>query len=84
MNRAVAAVYARSIGVARPLSDEAKDALIDCIMPLVEEVNRMEKILSDPFIQGYLEARKSWGATVPTSPTDSPGPESTTPASPST
>lgn len=61
MNKAVSAVYARSIGVPRPLSDEAKDALIACIMPLVDEVNRMDGILRDPFIKGYLEARKSWG-----------------------
>ena len=61
MNRAVAAVYARSIGVQRPLSDEAKDALIECIMPLVDEVNRLDAIVRDPFIKGYLEARKSWG-----------------------
>lgn len=62
MNKAVAAVYARSIGVPRPLSDEAKDALIDCIMPLVEEVNRMDELLRDPFIKGYIEARKQWTA----------------------
>lgn len=53
---------ARSIGVPRPLSDKAKDELIDCIMPLCDEINRMEKLLDDPFIAGYL---KRFPPTVP-------------------
>ena len=61
MNRAVAAVYARSIGTDHT-DQKVRDSLIDCIMPLVAEVNRMEAILDDPFIRGYLETRKQWGA----------------------
>lgn len=64
MNPAVAAVYARSIGTDHA-DQKVRDSLIDCIMPLVNEVNRMEALLDDPFIRGYLEARKQWG-TAPT------------------
>jgi hypothetical protein len=59
MNPAVAAVYARSIGTDHS-DQKVRDKLIDCIMPLVAEVNRLEGLLDDPFIRGYLEARKQW------------------------
>lgn len=58
MNKACAAVYARSIGVPRPLLDKAKDDLIDCLPDLLAEVQRMEEIMQDPFIKGYLAMRE--------------------------
>jgi hypothetical protein len=69
MNPAVAAVYARSIGTDHS-DQKVRDSLIDCIMPLVAEVNRMESLLEDPFIRGYLAARKQWvtGSTVTGAP----------------
>ena len=63
MNPAVATVYARSIGTDHS-DQKVRDSLIACIMPLVDEVNRMEAILEDPFIRGYLEARKQWVAAA--------------------
>lgn len=60
MNRAIAAVYAISIRHkdAPPLNDADKQALIDCIPALIEQVKRLDKLLEDPLIAGYLEARR--------------------------
>ena len=67
MNRAIAAVYSISIGSERPTdgrkyTDRDMGRLVDCIPALCDEVNRMERLLDDPFIRGYLEARKQWTA----------------------
>ena len=60
MNRAVASIYAITIGGTPGPEQDAK--LVALIPPLISEVNRMEKLLSDPFIRGYLEAREQWTA----------------------
>lgn len=55
MNRAVAKVYAISTRhESRPHTPEEKDRLIECIPELISEVERMETLLRDPFIAGYI------------------------------
>lgn len=55
MNRTIAAVYAISIRGDRPYTESEKDRLIDCIPALVDQVKRLDDLLSDPFIRGYVE-----------------------------
>lgn len=57
MNRAIASVYALTIGGGEPkdYTPEMKDKLIACIPVLVDEVSRMDALLRDPFIRGYIE-----------------------------
>ena len=60
MNKAIAAIYAITIrtpvkGEVPPLTDAEKNALIDRIPALIDEINHLEKIVDDPFIRGYLE-----------------------------
>lgn len=59
MNRAVAQVYAITIGNT-PSSDESKQRLCDLVPVLVAEINRLDAIAADPFVRGYIEARKEW------------------------
>lgn len=57
MNRAIAAVYAISIGGGEPANytSKQKDKLIACIPALIAEVSRLDEIASDPFVRGYIE-----------------------------
>lgn len=57
MNRAIAAVYAITIGGGEPhnYTSEQKDKLIACIPDLIVELRRLEEIAHDPFVRGYIE-----------------------------
>lgn len=56
MNRAVAAVYAITIGGSLPpYTAEERIKLVECIPALIDEINRLEKIAHDPFVKGYVE-----------------------------
>lgn len=56
MNGAIAAVYAITIGGScYPYTDEERRKLVDCIPGLVAQVQRLDELLSDPFIRGYVE-----------------------------
>ena len=60
MNRYIAAIYAISISHdGHALTQEQKDKLVDRIQPLCDEINRLEAIVDDPFIRGYLEAKRT-------------------------
>ena len=58
MNHAVSRVYAITIG-GTPGPEQDRE-LVECIPALIDEVNRMDELLRDPFIRGYLEAREQW------------------------
>jgi hypothetical protein len=57
MNRVIASVYALTIGGGdrADYTPEMKDKLIALIPSLMDEVSRMDAILRDPFIRGYLD-----------------------------
>jgi hypothetical protein len=56
MNRAIAAVYAITIGGSPPpYTDEERRKLVECIPALVDQVKRLDDLLRDPFIRGYME-----------------------------
>jgi hypothetical protein len=56
MNSAIGAVYAITIGGSPyPYTDEERRKLVDCIPALVDQAKRLEELLRDPFIRGYIE-----------------------------
>lgn len=56
MNRAIASVYAVTIGgSAHPYTDEERRKLVDCIPALIAEISRLDEIARDPFVRGYCE-----------------------------
>ena len=60
MNAAIASVYAISIThEGGRLSQEQKDKIVDRVPLLIEEIQRLERIAHDPFVQGYLKAKES-------------------------
>lgn len=69
MNRAIAAVYSISVGSKRPsngkeYTDEDAHRLVKCIPALVTQVQRLDKLLADPFIRGYIERFGEPGAAA--------------------
>jgi len=61
VNRAIASIYAISITHdGHPLTTEQKCAIADRVPDLIKEFNRLEEIANDPFVRGYIEARKQW------------------------
>jgi hypothetical protein len=69
MNRVIASVYAiciRHPNVAdQPFTDDQKQKLLDCIDPLVNEVERLEFLLNDPWIATYLKVKEEGGFVLP-------------------
>lgn len=60
MNRAIAAIYAISITHdGRDLTPEENAQIVAKVPALIEEVRRLEEIVNDPIIAGYLTARRS-------------------------
>ncbi len=55
MNLAVAKLYALCIGT-RPANFHER--LEDVAGGMADEISRLEKLLDDPFIKGYLEAKR--------------------------
>lgn len=69
MKRCIAAVYAISIGRATPpegkeFTDADAHRLAATIPALIDEVNRQDALLEDPWIAAYLKA-KAVGGFVP-------------------
>ena len=60
MNRAIANVYAISITHEGGVTQDQKNRIYDLVPALIAEINRMEKLLDDPFIAGYLKAKEQW------------------------
>lgn len=66
MKRCIAAVYAISIGrspasTGREFTDEDAHRLAATIPALIDEVNRQDALLNDPWIKAYLEAKEKGG-----------------------
>lgn len=60
MNRAIASLYAISIGsrqVEGNFAPEVQKKLVEHIPHLVGEIQRLEKIVHDPLVQGALQMR---------------------------
>jgi hypothetical protein len=62
MKRCISAVYAISIGRATPpegkeFTDADAQRLAATIPPLIEEVNRQDALLNDPWIEAYIKAK---------------------------
>jgi hypothetical protein len=56
MNRAIAAVYAITIGSGgEPYTEEEKTKLVQAIPALIDEISRLDAIARDPFVRGYIE-----------------------------
>lgn len=56
MNRAIASVYAITIGSGgEPYTAEEKTKLVQAIPALIDEIQRLEKIAHDPFVRGYVQ-----------------------------
>jgi hypothetical protein len=56
MNKAIASVYAITIGGSiYPYTDEERRKLVDCIPALIAEISRLDEIARDPFVKGFVE-----------------------------
>ena len=62
MNRAIAKVYAITVG-GTPGPEQDRE-LVKLLPDLIAEISRMDDLLRDPFIRGYLEAREQWNRST--------------------
>lgn len=57
MNMAIASVYAITITHEGGITQDQKNRVFEKVPALIAEIQRLEDIVNDPIIRGYLEAK---------------------------